>query len=173
MAPGETEHLQAPSDDSAPVDSAPVAAPSPTLPPPEKPSEVRQRSYVVLSFWLVVLLLGLPIWWKTTAIYRADLPLDSMLKWADGKVRYQKPSDALFPPADCIWLIGMSTRLSPPDLDTSRFPARAGGAESYTIDPACVGRSERLLRPPSAPGACAAERAPSKRRFPNRFDDSP
>ncbi|RFU74802.1 phosphatidylinositol-glycan biosynthesis class s [Trichoderma arundinaceum] len=84
MAPGETEQPQAPSE-SAPVDSAPVAAPSPTLPPPEKPSAIRQRSYVVLSFWLVVLLLGLPIWWKTTAIYRADLPLDSMLKWADGK----------------------------------------------------------------------------------------
>ncbi|KAL7944945.1 phosphatidylinositol-glycan biosynthesis class S domain-containing protein [Trichoderma barbatum] len=78
MASGETAQPQA-SGDSAPV------APSPTLPPPEKPSAVRQRSYVVLSFWLVVLLLGLPIWWKTTAIYRADLPLDRMLKWADGK----------------------------------------------------------------------------------------
>lgn len=86
MASEESEQLQAPSD-AAPVDSAPVAAPSPTLPPPEKPSAIRQRSYIVLSFWLVVLLLGLPIWWKTTAIYRADLPLDSMLKWADGKVR--------------------------------------------------------------------------------------
>ncbi|PKK52985.1 hypothetical protein CI102_2720 [Trichoderma harzianum] len=78
MAPGELGQPQA-SGDSAP------AAPSPTLPPPEKPPAVRQRSYVVLSFWLVVLLLGLPIWWKTTAIYRAELPLDRMLKWADGK----------------------------------------------------------------------------------------
>lgn len=54
-------------------------------PPPEKPSDIRRRSYIILSFWLLVLLLGLPIWWKTTTIYRADLPLDSMLQWADGK----------------------------------------------------------------------------------------
>lgn len=82
MASGESEQLQALGD------SAPAAAPSPTLPPPEKRSAIRQRSYVVLSFWLVVLLLGVPFWWETTAIYRADLPLDSMLKWADGKVRH-------------------------------------------------------------------------------------
>jgi phosphatidylinositol glycan class S len=84
MASGEVEQPQA-SGSSAPVGSD-SASPAPALPPPEKPSAVRQRSYVVLSFWLVVLLLGLPIWWKTTAIYRAELPLDSMLKWADGKV---------------------------------------------------------------------------------------
>ncbi|KAL6887536.1 phosphatidylinositol-glycan biosynthesis class S domain-containing protein [Trichoderma longibrachiatum] len=85
MAPGEAEQPQA-SGSSAPVASASASAsPAPALPPPEKPSAVRQRSYVVLSFWLVVLLLGLPIWWKTTAIYRAELPVDSMLKWADGK----------------------------------------------------------------------------------------
>ncbi|KAK4201689.1 phosphatidylinositol-glycan biosynthesis class S protein [Triangularia verruculosa] len=55
------------------------------LPPPEKPSDVRRRSHVILSFWLIVLLLGLPIWWRTTTIYRADLPLQDMLDWADGK----------------------------------------------------------------------------------------
>lgn len=56
-------------------------------PPPEKPSDIRRRSHVILSFWLIVLFLGLPIWWKTTTIYRADLPLQEMLEWADGKVR--------------------------------------------------------------------------------------
>lgn len=56
-------------------------------PPPEKPSHVRRRSFVILSFWLIVLCLGLPIWWKTTAIPRANLPLDEMMDWADGKVR--------------------------------------------------------------------------------------
>ncbi|KAK7415299.1 GPI transamidase component [Neonectria magnoliae] len=55
------------------------------LPPPEKLSDVRRRSFIVLSFWLVVVLLGLPIWWKTTTIYRANLPLDGMLEWAEGK----------------------------------------------------------------------------------------
>jgi phosphatidylinositol glycan class S len=54
-------------------------------PPPEKPSDIRRRTYVILSFWLIVLLLGLPIWWETTTIYRANLPLTEMLDWADGK----------------------------------------------------------------------------------------
>lgn len=75
-------------------------------------------------------------------------------------------------PANFTWLIGLSTCLSPPDLDTGRLPARARSAEPHPTDPACLGRSERLLRPPSAPGACAAERAYSKRRFPDRPDDS-
>ncbi len=56
------------------------------LPPPEKASDVRRRSHIILSFWLIVLCLGLPIWWKTTTIYRADLPVQEMLDWADGKV---------------------------------------------------------------------------------------
>lgn len=40
---------------------------------------------MILSFWLIVALLGLPIWWYTTTIYRANLPLDDMMEWADGK----------------------------------------------------------------------------------------
>ncbi|ERT01342.1 hypothetical protein HMPREF1624_02586 [Sporothrix schenckii ATCC 58251] len=54
-------------------------------PPPEKPSDIRRRGAVILSFWLIVALLGLPIWWYTTTIYRANLPLDDMMEWADGK----------------------------------------------------------------------------------------
>lgn len=59
-------------------------------PPPETPESLWVRRSVVLSFWLVVLLLGLPVWWKTTAIYRADLPLQHMTDWADGKVSVAK-----------------------------------------------------------------------------------
>ncbi|CAK7220794.1 GPI transamidase component [Sporothrix eucalyptigena] len=78
---------------SAPSPSSPTSsqaddAASPTIqkqPPPEKPSEVRRRGAVILSFWLIVGLLGLPIWWYTTTIYRANLPLDDMMEWADGK----------------------------------------------------------------------------------------
>ncbi|KAI6782668.1 uncharacterized protein J7T54_003681 [Emericellopsis cladophorae] len=55
------------------------------LPPNEKGSDVRRRSFIVLSFWAVVVMLGLPFWWYTTSIYRANLPLDRMLEWADGK----------------------------------------------------------------------------------------
>jgi hypothetical protein len=55
-------------------------------PPPEKPADVRRRSLVILAFWAIVLCLGLPIWWKTTTIYRASLPVDEMLDWSDGRV---------------------------------------------------------------------------------------
>ncbi|KAG0645440.1 GPI transamidase component PIG-S [Hyphodiscus hymeniophilus] len=54
-------------------------------PPPEKPEQIRMRSFVLLSFWAIIIFLGLPIWWRTTAIYRANLPLDQMMDWADGK----------------------------------------------------------------------------------------
>ncbi|KAI1174814.1 phosphatidylinositol-glycan biosynthesis class S protein [Nemania sp. FL0916] len=54
-------------------------------PPPENPSHISRRSLIIASFWLVVLCLGVPIWWQTTAIYRANLPLEQMTNWADGK----------------------------------------------------------------------------------------
>ena len=55
-------------------------------PPPESSETLRVRSLVIASFWAVVIFLGLPIWWWTTSIYRARLPLQEMLEWADGKV---------------------------------------------------------------------------------------
>lgn len=69
----------------AEVAALPPAESTPKQPPPEKPSETRRRTYVILSFWFIVLVLGLPIWWRTTTIYRADLPLERMLQWANGK----------------------------------------------------------------------------------------
>lgn len=39
---------------------------------------------VVLSFWAVILFLGLPMWWQTTSIYRAKLPIERMLAWSQG-----------------------------------------------------------------------------------------
>lgn len=56
-------------------------------PPPESTDSIRIRSYVIVSFWAVVIFLGLPTWWRTTSIHRARLPLQNMLEWADGKVR--------------------------------------------------------------------------------------
>lgn len=55
-------------------------------PPPESPKSIKTRGLVILSFWAVVILLGLPVWLWTTSIYRASLPLQEMLDWADGKV---------------------------------------------------------------------------------------
>lgn len=55
-------------------------------PPPESIASIRNRQLVVLSFWLIVLLLGLPIWWSTTSVYRADLPYQQMTDWSEGRV---------------------------------------------------------------------------------------
>ncbi|OAP62229.1 hypothetical protein AYL99_04432 [Fonsecaea erecta] len=65
---------------TAPTD----AVPSSKQPPPEKPEAVSLRTKIVLSFWAVIVLLGLPVWWQTTSIYRASLPLQDMLDWAEG-----------------------------------------------------------------------------------------
>lgn len=55
-------------------------------PPPEKPEAIRTRSRVIFAFWAVIIFLGIPIWWQTTSIYRASIPVDEMIAWADGKV---------------------------------------------------------------------------------------
>lgn len=65
------------------------------LPPPEKPSAIYTRSKVVAAFWAVIIFLGFPIWWKTTSIYRAELPIQDMLDWAGGKVTPTKLHDIL------------------------------------------------------------------------------
>lgn len=77
---------------SSTVEAVAAPPPAPTTsgrkqPPPEKPSDIRRRSLIISTFWLIVLCLGLPIWWRTTTIPRASLPLDDMMDWADGKVR--------------------------------------------------------------------------------------
>lgn len=73
-----------PEDANIMVASSPVTAPK--HPPPESPENIKTRGLVILSFWAVVVLLGLPVWLWTTSIYRASLPLQYMLDWADGKV---------------------------------------------------------------------------------------
>ena len=55
-------------------------------PPAELFTHIFTRGLVTVAFWAVALLLGLPLWWKTTSVYRANLPLQEMLDWADGKV---------------------------------------------------------------------------------------
>lgn len=75
---------------SEPARETPATSPGATKaqksPPPESKEGVWLRRAAVLSFWAVVVLLGLPVWWKTTAIYRAELPLQDMTDWAEGKV---------------------------------------------------------------------------------------
>lgn len=74
-------------DGEAPAAAVP-AIPKKKGPPPEKPENRRNRHYVIVSFWAIAIFIGLPIWWWTTAIYRAELPLDAMMDWADGRVSW-------------------------------------------------------------------------------------
>lgn len=66
--------------------TAPHAARAQASPPPETSESIWLRRAAILSFWAVVVFFGLPVWWKTTAIYRAELPLQDMTAWAEGKV---------------------------------------------------------------------------------------
>ncbi|KAF9699193.1 hypothetical protein EKO04_003153 [Ascochyta lentis] len=68
------------------TEASSTPAQAPTSPPPESKEGQWLRRAAILSFWAVVVLLGLPVWWKTTAIYRAELPLQDMTAWAEGKV---------------------------------------------------------------------------------------
>lgn len=77
------------SQDASPKHS--VVAEKRKAPPPESPENVRQRTKVILSFWAVALLIGVPLWWTTTSIYRAPLPLAEMQNWSEGKVHLPFP----------------------------------------------------------------------------------
>lgn len=80
-----SQHLLPP--DPTPADLEPeTKQETPKDPPPEPPANIRIRTLVVFSFWAVVLALGIPLWWLTTSIYRAQLPLKEMQSWADGRV---------------------------------------------------------------------------------------
>ena len=61
------------------------AVTAPKQPPPESNTGVWARRLTIASFWAIAIFLGLPIWWKTTTIHRASLPLRAMNAWADGK----------------------------------------------------------------------------------------
>ncbi|KAL8752962.1 MAG: hypothetical protein Q9199_005385 [Rusavskia elegans] len=65
--------------------ATPLIATTPKQPPPESRESIRVRQLVILSFWAIVVFLGLPIWWWTTSVYRARLPLQQMEDWAEGK----------------------------------------------------------------------------------------
>ena len=83
---GADDDVNAIQKENVPPANAVSAAPKKKEPPPESPESIRLRSFVILSFWAIIIILGLPIWWRTTTIYRARLPLDQMMDWADGRV---------------------------------------------------------------------------------------
>ncbi|KAL8843521.1 MAG: hypothetical protein Q9170_000025 [Blastenia crenularia] len=68
-----------------PTTIAKAATTASKQPPPESGESIRVRQLVILSFWAVILFLGLPTWLWTTSIYRARLPLHEMMDWAEGR----------------------------------------------------------------------------------------
>lgn len=66
--------------------TSPVKPSALRVPPPENQEATQTRLRVIVAFWVVIVFLGLPIWWKTTSIYRAHLPIQEMVDWADSKV---------------------------------------------------------------------------------------
>lgn len=68
------------------LDNIVEAVKHPKKPPPEAPEGITTRRLILASFWAVVIFLGLPLWWHTTTVYRANLPSDSMNAWANGEV---------------------------------------------------------------------------------------
>jgi phosphatidylinositol glycan class S len=55
-------------------------------PPPESSRGLKTRRWIILCFWAIAGLLGLPVWYATTTVPRAALPLESMDAWASGQV---------------------------------------------------------------------------------------
>ncbi|EFA04314.1 GPI transamidase component PIG-S [Tribolium castaneum] len=47
-------------------------------PAPTDDPECIYRIYNVLSYFIVLVVIGIPVWWYTTRVYRASLPLDRM-----------------------------------------------------------------------------------------------
>ncbi|KAL8803435.1 MAG: hypothetical protein Q9223_006188 [Gallowayella weberi] len=73
-------------DPQNPSQSAiPVVVANVKQPPPESKESIRVRQLVIFSFWAIAVFLGLPIWYYTTSVYRAQLPLQEMEDWAGGK----------------------------------------------------------------------------------------
>ncbi|KAG8903955.1 GPI transamidase component [Tulasnella sp. 403] len=73
-SPSPNEHCEATSSDE------PLGPPgAPPIPPYQRP---QTRLTIVLWYWLVILL-GVPLWWKTTSIERLSLPKERMEGLAD------------------------------------------------------------------------------------------
>ncbi|CAG8568864.1 541_t:CDS:10 [Ambispora gerdemannii] len=47
----------------------------------------KTRRFILISFWTVIIL-ALPLWWKTTEIYRAQLPFTEVEQWSSWEVSH-------------------------------------------------------------------------------------
>lgn len=55
-------------------------------PAPRSAVQGKGSNAILFAFWAVVVLLGVPLWLWTTSIHRANLPMESMNEWSNGKV---------------------------------------------------------------------------------------
>jgi phosphatidylinositol glycan class S len=70
--------------------ATPLAPPKPVSPP----VDVRSRRIVLASFWAVVLL-GLPLWWRTTTLERRTLPVERVRGWSETWEERIRPGEAV------------------------------------------------------------------------------
>lgn len=106
-------------------------------PPPEKPADARRRTHVVLSFWALILSFGLPIWWHTTSIHRANLPLSDMMDWAEGRVCTDASSLLETPMAIASLTDSISSRRCAVQYSPSQWPSRRARYQTRRLRPSC------------------------------------
>lgn len=104
---------------SPPAEASTPSKSTQRVPAPESPQAIQTRFRVIAAFWAVIIFLGFPIWWQTTSIYRAHLPIQEMVDWADGKVR--TPCAIASIPGILTYSPDMSPRLSPRDSSRRAF----------------------------------------------------
>lgn len=51
----------------------------------------RTRTSIVAVIWAAVIVVGVPVWWKTTEVYRAHLPFGDMQAWTEPGVGRPSP----------------------------------------------------------------------------------
>ncbi|KAL1297853.1 hypothetical protein AAFC00_006380 [Neodothiora populina] len=62
-----------------------TATVAPKQPPPETIQETKTRRWIILSLWAIIAIFGLPAWYATTAVPRAELPIEVMTRWSEGQ----------------------------------------------------------------------------------------
>jgi len=136
-------------DDSTKLSKTVLEASRVKTPPQETPQHVQRRRLIILSLWAIVLAIGLPIWYHTTAVYRAVLPLQLMTDWAEGRV-CQTRCSCITSPADHHPPLDMYSRLSFAHKCGHKRSGWQGRRRPDTVYPICSGRRERLQRTSSA-----------------------